>query len=146
MAHFADCWSHLARRTSHTVVPPLGAQKSRERCERSRCDWMACMKVNRGRLSCSKVFLSSVSNVNLCVCLFFCSVFCSCSIRVLFCSCILRSVYRSVFCSFVFCIRFKFVFRFCITNESDDGFEDEIESYVTVTQSRSCGSKVLDSI
>ena len=33
------------------------------------------MKVNRGRLSCSKVFLSSVSNVNLCVCPFFCSVF-----------------------------------------------------------------------
>jgi len=38
------------------------------------------------------------------------------------------------------------LFKFCITNESDDGFKDEIESYVTVTQSRSCGSKVLDSI
>ena len=33
------------------------------------------MKVNRGRLLCSKVFLSSISNVNLCVCPFFCSVF-----------------------------------------------------------------------
>ena len=51
------------------------------------------------------------------------------------CSCSLYSVFD-----------FRFVFRFCITNESDDGFEDEIESYVTVTQSRSCGSKVLDSI
>ena len=84
MAHFADCWSHLAGRTTHTVVPPLGAQMSRERCERSRCSWMACMKVSRGRLSCSKVFLSSVSNVNLCVCFF------------LFC--FQRSVYRSIFC------------------------------------------------
>ena len=36
---------------------------------------MVYVKVNRGRVSCSKVFLSSILNVNLCVCPFFCSVF-----------------------------------------------------------------------
>jgi len=51
---------------------------------------MACIKVNRGRLSCLKVFLSSVLNVDLCVStllylkiyILIYSIFCSCSFRV----------------------------------------------------------------
>ena len=43
------------------------------------------------------------------------------------------------------CSIFKdlYIDLFYITNESDDGFEDEIESYVI---GKSCGSKVLDLI
>jgi len=106
MAHFADCWSHLARRTSHTVVPPLGAQKSRERCERSRCVWMACMKVNRGRLVVFKGSSVLLFQIWICMCVFLlvlfsktcisiCSVFCSCS-SIFVCS--RASVPLSLFC------------------------------------------------
>jgi len=119
MAHFADCWSHLAGRTSHTVVPPLGAQKSRERCERSRCVWMACMKLNRGRLVVFKGGSVLLFQIWICLCVFLpvlfsktCISICVLFIRILysfqirvqvlfFCSDLFRSWFSVSF--FLFC-------------------------------------------